>query len=406
MSLRRWQIRTFLAFTIVYPLYYLGRYNYVAVLPVLMREFNWSHTMVGSLATVLTLTYAFGQLINGFLADRYGPRLMLSLGAVASTVMNIVTGFSSTFTGIMIAWGLNGYFQAMGWNSVCRLSANWFPRNRRGLSLSVVDAACSAVTAIIPVLGAIIILDYGWRGVFWFPPLILALAGVAFYLIVRNRPSDVGLNVDWIREDRTEGTTFIEQLKFSYGGAFADWRMIMCYGVYGCTQFCRFGLITWLPIYLFETTGRTLLASTLIASIYQFGSLGGHILIGWASDRFKRTPIIILALLMAAIALFTLTYFPSANFALLTVIFVIAGLGTEAIEIPLFLLPIDVLGDDRAATTTGAMNCVGKIGATAQGVLLGFLIDGWGYKPIFTLMGLISLLGVGLIIPIRRSQHV
>jgi len=406
VSLRRWQIRTFLAFTIVYPLYYLGRYNYVAVLPVLMREFNWSHTMVGSLATVLTLTYAFGQLINGFLADRYGPRLMLSLGAVASTVMNIVTGFSSTFTGIMIAWGLNGYFQAMGWNSVCRLSANWFPRNRRGLSLSVVDAACSAVTAIIPVLGAIIILDYGWRGVFWFPPLILALAGVAFYLIVRNRPSDVGLNVDWIREDRTEGTTFIEQLKFSYGGAFADWRMIMCYGVYGCTQFCRFGLITWLPIYLFETTGRTLLASTLIASIYQFGSLGGHILIGWASDRFKRTPIIILALLMAAIALFTLTYFPSANFALLTVIFVIAGLGTEAIEIPLFLLPIDVLGDDRAATTTGAMNCVGKIGATAQGVLLGFLIDGWGYKPIFTLMGLISLLGVGLIIPIRRSQHV
>jgi len=81
MSLRRWQIRTFLAFTIVYPLYYLGRYNYVAVLPVLMREFDWSHAMVGSLATVLTLTYAFGQLINGFFADRYGPRLMLSLGA-------------------------------------------------------------------------------------------------------------------------------------------------------------------------------------------------------------------------------------------------------------------------------------------------------------------------------------
>jgi len=406
MSLRKWQIRTFLAFTIVYPLYYLGRYNYVAVLPVLMREFNWSHTLVGSLATVLTLTYAFGQLINGFLADRYGPRLMLSLGAIASTIMNIITGFGSTFTGIMIAWGLNGYFQAMGWNSVCRLSANWFPRDRRGLSLSVVDAACSAVTAIIPVLGAIIIMDYGWRGVFWFPPLVLALAGVAFYLTVRNKPSDVGLAADWIEEDRGESLSFIEQLKFSYGGAFGDWRMILCYAVYGCTQFCRFGLITWLPLYLFEVTGRTLLASTLIASIYQLGSIGSHVLLGWASDRYRRTPIIIFALLMAAIALFTLTYFPSANFALLTVIFVVAGLGTEAIEIPLMLLPIDVLGDDRAATSTGAMNCIGKLGATVQGVLLGVLIDGWGYKSAFTLMGLISLLGVGLIIPIWRSKHV
>ena len=406
MSLRRWQIRTFLAFTIVHPLYYLGRYNYVAVLPVLMKEFNLSHAMVGSLATVLTLTYAFGQLINGFLADRYGPRLMLSLGAIASTIMNIVTGFSTTFTGIMIAWGLNGYFQAMGWNSVCRLSANWFPQNRRGLSLSFVDAACSVVTGVIPVLGAIIIVDYGWRGVFWFPPLVLALAGIAFYLMTRNKPTDVGLVVDWSKEDRGENLSFFEQLRFSYGGAFADWRMIMCYGVYGCTQFCRFGLITWLPIYLFETTGRTLLAATLVASIYQFGSIGSHVLLGWASDRFKRTPIIIFALLMAAIALFALTYFPSANFALLTVIFIVAGLGTEAIEIPLMLLPIDVLGDDRAATTTGAMNCVGKLGATVQGVLLGFLIDGWGYKPVFTLMGLISLLGIGLIIPIRRSEHV
>lgn len=406
MSLRRWQIRTFLAFTIVYPLYYLGRYNYVAVLPVLMREFKWSHAMVGSLATVLTLTYAFGQLINGFLADRYGPRIMISLGAIASTIMNIITGFNSTFTGIMVAWGLNGYFQAMGWNSVCRLSANWFPRNRRGLSLSFVDAACSAVTAVIPVLGAIIIMDYGWRGVFWFPPLVLALAGIAFYFTVRNKPVDVGLEVDWGEEDRGKNLSFVEQLKFSYGGAFADWRMILCYAVYGCTQFCRFGLITWLPLYLFEVTGRTLLASTLIASIYQFGSIGSHVLLGWASDRYKRTPIIMLALLMAAVALLTLTYFPSANFALLTVIFVVAGLGTEAIEIPLMLLPIDVLGDDRAATTTGAMNCIGKLGATVQGVLLGVLIGSWGYKAAFTLMGIVSLLGVVLIIPIRRSKHV
>jgi len=402
-KMERWQLKTFLAFTLVYPLYYLGRYNYTAVLPAIMLEFNWSYAMVGSFATVLTLTYAFGQLINGFFADRYGPRLMLALGGIMSMVMNFFTSMGSSFMGMMMTWGINGYFQAMGWNSVCKLEVNWFSPKRRGVALSFVDGVCGVVTALIPVLIAILMVDLGWRSAFWLPSIILAVACIIFYLVVQNKPGDVGLEAPWLKE--VEKKSFVEQFKYSYRGAFADWRLVLSYCIYGCTQFCRFGLITWLPIWLFMTTGRSLLESVLVASLFQWGASGGSILFGWLSDKVGRIPIIALGLILGGVAIFGLVAFPTADLSLLILLFTVAGIGIEAIEIPLFLMPIDILGEDRAGTTAGVMNCIGKLGATAQGIGLGFIIDVFGFHSMFALTGLISFLGVALLYPLWRGRH-
>ena len=70
--------------------------------------------------------YAIGQAINGNLADKFGGRRIMTLGAVLSCGANWVTSFASGFVGLILPWGINGYFQALGWAPGSRLISNWW----------------------------------------------------------------------------------------------------------------------------------------------------------------------------------------------------------------------------------------------------------------------------------------
>src|SRR5262245_4030773 len=74
--------------------------------PTLIKEFGFSETQMGSIYSVFILSYALFMFPGGWLADRYGPRLILaltSMGAALFTALTALAGLPalSAYLGIL-----------------------------------------------------------------------------------------------------------------------------------------------------------------------------------------------------------------------------------------------------------------------------------------------------------------
>ena len=359
------------------------------------------------MATVLTLGYAIGQFVNGYLIDRFGPRKMLTLGGILSTGANFFVSIASSFSMVLTGWFANGYVQAFGYGSCCKLYTNWFPPEGRGKPLGFNEALQSFSSTIIVPLSAVIIVVLGWRWVYIIPVLPLTLVSLIFYKFIRNNPEDIDIQRFWVR-----GTDLLtpenkklqaSKWKTAYRYALSDWRMVLSYVSYGGSQFARFAIYTWVPLYIFNLTGN-IITGGLVTAAFALGGTFGSLAVGWLSDIIKkRWPVIFIGMALSAAALFVFAWIPAAPIGILMLIMAICGTGIEAVEVAYFLLPMDILDDvGYQATGVGTMNAFGKLFATFQGVMFGFLLDISGFKNAFLITGAIALLSAFLVVPVRK----
>ena len=123
-NLKHWQIRIFSTVWMTYFAFYLCRYNMPMVTGEMCDAFSWDKSQMGIVFSSLSLMYAVGQFVNGQLADRFGSRLIASLGVLGSVSMNaaiflLTLCFSPKTVNprtilLLVAffWGANGFFQA------------------------------------------------------------------------------------------------------------------------------------------------------------------------------------------------------------------------------------------------------------------------------------------------------
>lgn len=401
-KLKKYQLTTIFMATLTYCLYYFGRYHYGVILPFIQTNFSLSNLQIGIFATILTAGYSLGQFVNGFLIDRYGPKLMLTLGAVLSSLANIATGLGFSYNSMLVTWLMVGYTQAMGFGSTCKLYTEWFPVKNRGKVLGFQEGMQSLTTAIVPIVTAIVITNWGWRAGFMIPVIPLCIIGLLSYLIIQNRPSDIGLKVDWAVPPMSGG--ILDDAKEAYRTALSDWRMLVTYVSYGFSQFVFFALATWIPIYIFNKSGNILEAAWVLTGL-GIGGLFGGMIMGYGTDLIKkRYPLITVGLGFAGTALIVFALMPNAPIFVLSMLMVLCGVGLDSIEVPLFLLPMDILEEKgTSATGTGCLNAVGKLFATFQGVMFGLLLDMTGsFSSTFLIVAGLSIIGGLIVIPINK----
>ncbi|NQV16157.1 MFS transporter, partial [bacterium] len=127
-QLGQWQKKMFWMMWITYAAFYLGRVNISVAMPGIAEEFGLTKTSLGGILSALFAMYAIGQFINGQLGDKLNSRLIITVGLLSSAILNIFMGLTGGIIGLMVViWGLNGYFQSMGWGPTVKAMANWFP---------------------------------------------------------------------------------------------------------------------------------------------------------------------------------------------------------------------------------------------------------------------------------------
>src|SRR5262252_447485 len=92
-SLVQWQARIFGPAWITYFSFYLCRLNMTVAKTPFTKTFGYSAADFGKVFTALTICYAVGQFVNGQLGDRFGTRIVTTIGIVGSVTMNVAVYF-------------------------------------------------------------------------------------------------------------------------------------------------------------------------------------------------------------------------------------------------------------------------------------------------------------------------
>ncbi|HUS38496.1 MAG: MFS transporter [Pirellulales bacterium] len=375
------QWRMLLATMFCYLFYYTGRQTFGFAIPGVQEELGISKTTLGWASTCLLWSYAFGQAINGNLADQFGGRRIMSAGAAISCALNWVTSFGQNIASLLIPWTLNGYAQSMGWAPGSRVISNWWGHERRGVvyGLYVFAAGMSSVISFITPLLIIGPLGLNWRWIFRLPVLLLLVGGVIYFLVVREHPRDMGFAspsdepnaADQSDMDAAEG--FLER----YMVATRNWRFVLASWSIGFQNVARYGLIFWVPVHFLGENWKESPYGWVSVAL-PVGMALGALTSGWLSDHVfgnQRWPVITIFMLLSAGSSFAMLFIEREQVVLGIVVLFLCGFFVYGPQSSFWALCPDLLGRRHAGTGTGVMNAHAYVFAGLGEPTIGWLME-------------------------------
>ena len=105
----------------VYFVSYVSRINLGAVLVEVVNS-GFADKKTAALAlTVCSVTYGAGQLISGYLGDKFKPQNIIFIGFFITAAMNISVGAFSKGVELVLLWAINGFAQALMWPPLVKI---------------------------------------------------------------------------------------------------------------------------------------------------------------------------------------------------------------------------------------------------------------------------------------------
>jgi ACS family glucarate transporter-like MFS transporter len=194
---RRTHVRFFLAFWlfVLSGVAFLDRTNLSIAGLQISTEYGLGNQRLGWIFSAFLIGYAGFQLPAGWLATRYGPRRVLTLGVLWWGVTTALTALMPSaishavlfLVSIRLALGAG---EAVIYPAANQFVARWVPLQERGLINGLIFAGVGAGSGLTPPLLTWLITEQGWRAAFWFSAIIGLVAGVIWWYSARDTPEE------------------------------------------------------------------------------------------------------------------------------------------------------------------------------------------------------------------------
>ena len=382
-SFHLWKWRVLLAFAFFYLFLYLGRFNFWPVAPLLKDPINGlglSNIEVGIINAMLLWGFGLGDLVHGRLAEIYGLRLWVLIGAVLTAIFNVITSFATSALTMAIPFGIAGFVNAACWAPGISMISQWWPRRDRGLAMGIIGTAAGGAMLMMWWITGFVGAEFGWRAAFRYPPLIIVVLGVLMYLVARDRPTDVGLP-EYVEEDEVSATQEAvdpDRLRGfgPYKELLSNPQFLLASHVKGLENVVRYGLTTWVPIYYFEEGGLSIESTILLTILLPLGYLIAPPISGLISDRMlnsARRPMVLASCAISAVVLVGIALAPPVNVTLGAVLLLTGGLAMGIS--PMSTIAVDIAGRRMAATSSGLLDAHGYAYAGLQAIVFSVVLD-------------------------------
>lgn len=397
---KKWQRMTLLSLFLGYLGYYICRSNLSVATPLLLKE-GFTKDDMGSVASVGIMLYAIGKIINGYLADFLGGKLLFLVGMIFSILFSVLFGLVSGLTLFVFIWGCNRFFQSMGWVALVKTASRWFPVERHATMMAILSLSFLFGDAFARFyLGSLISIGErfsnfsilaNWRSVFFIAAASLALIAIFVYRTLKSSPNDVGLpepnanslNVFGEEGNHAERISIIEVLKPLLASPLFWLICIMNFSLTLVRETFNF----WTPTFLYEVV-KFDIGSAAIGSML-FPLVGGcsAYLAGITSDRLKgrhgRVVLPSLILLVMSLILLATIDVSGKPILALTLLSLVAFFLMAPYSFLSGVMAIDLGGKRGCATAAGLVDSAGYLGAILSGYTIAIIAKTYGWRAAF-----------------------
>ncbi len=377
---RSWRIAWLLFLATL--LNYLDRQILSLVSPVLRIQFRMNAAQYSHLLSSFLFGYTAMQILAGWLVDRVGARLGLTLAMLWWSAAGVLSAFANRPGELATCLFLLGVGEAANWPTAVKAVQEWFPPSQRAVAVGLFNAGSSAGAVLAPVIVESITIAYSWRAAFAFCG-VLGLLWIfpwrASYLGSPPHPPIFERTVTKVR---------------------SPWRDSRIAGVLLARFFgdsIWYFYIFWLPDYLSKTRSFSLRQIGGVAWIPFAASAAGNfcggtisgalVRRGWRPSQARITAMAGSAAVMALGVLLRSMTKPTAAVTLIcVVVFAYSSWAANVLTLPGDLFPRELV-----ATVTGAAGALAGLGGVLSTLIVGRVVDLYSYGPVFWGIGLLPL---------------
>lgn len=386
---------------------YLDRVNISIAGGVIAEAYHLSDVQLGKVFSAMLIGYALFQTVAGRLADRFGPRRVITAGVVWWGVFTALTAMvPAQITGavfiFMAVRFLLGAGEAVIYPSANQFISRWIPTSERGIANGWIFAGVGAGAGLTPLLITRIMLRFGWRSSFWVCAGVGFLAAVGWYCMARDTPaqhprvsdSELSFIRDGVTSDSATDTK-----------AFVSWRRMLqskeVWAVtisYFCYGYVAWIFFSWFYLYLAKVRHLELKTSAFYAMLPFLAMLvcclaGGAVndrLTRWKGARIGRCAVAAVSIVLAGMFIALGSQVESARLASVVLA---GGAGALYLSQSSFWSVTADIGGASAGSVSGLMNMGNQIGAALTAIVTPWVATRFSWTTSFFVASALCFVG-------------
>ena len=330
-------------------------YSFGAFFAEMATEFDADRASTSVIFGITTFAFFWLSLITGRLADRFGPRPVLCVGAVALFVGLMATSRVQSLEAGYLTYGIGvGIAAATGYIPMVAVVGGWFDRHRAtavGLAVAVIGAG----TLVISPLSATLVDRYGWRDTYQ----ILAVAGTAVLVVcvaMVKRPPQTGPS---------------QPSRFAEAWASATFRRLQLSAL--CSGLALFVPFVFVGQYAQER-GVSSLAAAILVGLLGGASVLARIGFGTAVRAFGSLRLYRACFLLLS-ASFVIGFFAGSSYTALIAFVLVLGIGYGGFVALSTVVLAERLGVIGLGSIMGLFYTTQGVGGLVGPPVAGYLID-------------------------------
>jgi MFS family permease len=269
-------------------------------LPAITTALSLSESQGPFLVAFSLVASAFGGVVGGTLADRYGRVRVLTFVILGYSLFTALTATSQSYEQLLVWRTLHGFTFGAEWAVGAALLAEYAKPSQRGRTMGMLQSTYAigwaGSTAAYLILFDSLSDDTAWRLLFL---LGILPAFAAFFIRLTTK--------DRVKTGATEGSAISFPLLFR-----PDIRrtsiLATLFGVGG--QGTYYSVFVFLPTFLVEERGQTVIGTATYSWVVIAGSFVGYVLAGFIHDAIGRRPAFTLYFLGSAAAITAFVLIP------------------------------------------------------------------------------------------------
>jgi len=388
-----WVVLTIAFITLV--LGYAIRNTFSVFYPTIVEEFGWGRGNTALMFSISIIVYGAMAPLAGSLVDRFGPRLILPIGAfivgggVALCSMATAQWHFYLFYGVMVAAGLS----LAGWTPLTAITSNWFVK-KRGLAFGILAAGFGG-SLVFASVAQFLISTFGWQTSY----VILGVSSIAIIaplcgLLMCRTPQDKGLLPDGIKLSAQELQDLnAHEISAGLEEAWTLRRAMKTYHFWFLflISFCFLGLAETIVIahqvFFFRDVGYPPMLAANIYSAFGVAFVLGN-LCSFISDLLGRVKVFVPSCFLSALAVSLLFLIKDTSQPWMAFLFaVLFGLGVGLAGPVFFAAVADLFQGRYFGSIQGTVILGFSLGGALGPWLAGFIHDKTGsYFPTFFIL--------------------
>ena len=402
----RWYIAIMLC--LASELNYMDR-NTLSVLKVeIQKALSFDDSGYALITATFLWTYAVAYVISGWVVDRLGSRRGFLVFVSGWSIANMLHAFATGVGSFQFFRGLLAMMEPANFPAGIKAVTEWFPMRDRAMAVGLFNAGTALGNTLAVPIAAWVARRFGWQAAFVFTGavgFIWVAIWFFFYRLPNEHPNITEEEKALIAEDRREEEA-AGQARPSF------WQLLRMPATWGCalarllTDPISYFLFFWTPSYLQTERGFDLkqvgmyawipFAALTIGNLFSGAMPRFLIARGWELNTARKTTMLGVSIWMLVLC-FAVTHATSPAMAVL----MLAGVMFGHAAWGNITLPAEVFHKNAVGSVTGFGGFLGGIAGGITQLVIGKVVGGYGYAPIFAVcavMYLLALLMVHLLI--------